>query len=231
MPRYARFLAMPLLIVALAGCHAREQAADTATTSAAEGSDALPKPASAGGPVTGMPARPGPGPVGPPAAASVETVAVPTVDATQDATSEAGAPDAASAPVAPSSGDDTTTAAEPTSDDAVAVVRAYYAALAAHDATRAGTYWAQGARPAAPAGVDADTTTLTADIGAPGRMDAAAGSRYLRVPVTVARTLRDGSVVRSSGMVTLRRAVVDGATPEQRAWRIVSADLVAAPSP
>jgi hypothetical protein len=62
-------------------------------------------------------------------------------------------------------------------------------------------------------------------------MDAAAGSRYVRVPVTVTRTLRDGGTVRSNGMVTLRRSVVDGATPEQRAWRIASADLAAAPTP
>jgi hypothetical protein len=62
-------------------------------------------------------------------------------------------------------------------------------------------------------------------------MDAAAGSRYVRVPVVVTRTLRDGSTVHSNGMLTLRRSMVDGATPEQRAWRIAAADFAGAPSP
>ena len=61
--------------------------------------------------------------------------------------------------------------------------------------------------------------------GTPGRLDAAAGSRYVEVPVTVEAAQRDGSVRRYAGSYTLRRAVVDGATAEQRAWRIASANL------
>ena len=51
------------------------------------------------------------------------------------------------------------------------------------------------------------------------------GSRYIEVPVSVEATSRDGKVRRFVGAYTLRRSVVDGATPEQRAWRIASADL------
>ena len=38
-------------------------------------------------------------------------------------------------------------------------------------------------------------------------------------------TQRDGSQLKFVGAYMLRRAVADGATPEQRAWRIASADL------
>jgi hypothetical protein len=62
-------------------------------------------------------------------------------------------------------------------------------------------------------------------LDAPARMEGAMGSRYIEVPVAVEATARDGSVRRYVGAYTLRRAVVDGATPEQRAWHIASADL------
>jgi hypothetical protein len=139
-----------------------------------------------------------------------------------DATSASG--------TAPANNDTASALPEPSVDDAVAVVRGYYAALAAHDTARAHAYWVQGTRPPASPGIDADTVSLSADIGAPGGLDAAAGSRYLKVPVTLTRTLRDGSTTRSSSIVTLRRSVVDGATPEQRAWRIAFVDVATTPT-
>jgi hypothetical protein len=62
-------------------------------------------------------------------------------------------------------------------------------------------------------------------VSAPGAIDAAAGSRFITIPVAITATRSDGSVHRFDGTYTLRRAVVDGATAEQRAWRIASADL------
>ena len=59
----------------------------------------------------------------------------------------------------------------------------------------------------------------------PGRIEGAAGSRYVTVPVTIQASHQDGSNHRYAGTYTLRRAVVDGASEEQRAWRIESADL------
>ena len=43
--------------------------------------------------------------------------------------------------------------------------------------------------------------------------------------MALAATQDDGSQRKYVGAYTLRRAVVEGATPEQRAWRIASADL------
>jgi len=45
------------------------------------------------------------------------------------------------------------------------------------------------------------------------------------VPLAVAATQRDGSLRKYVGTYTLRYSVVDGATPDQRHWRIASADL------
>ena len=56
-------------------------------------------------------------------------------------------------------------------------------------------------------------------------MEGAAGSRYVEIPVAVTARHEDGSLRRYAGSYTLRRAVVDGAGAEQRAWRIASAAL------
>ena len=238
MPRFVvRFsghsTALPLLVLALAACHGQQPS----TTTTATGTDdtatdtPLPKPAPASGPVTGMPSKPGPGPVGPPTSASDEENALATdgePGVQGDATATTAAGDATAGTPTTDAG---SAATEPTVEDAADVVRAYYAALVAHDPARAHAYWAPGMRPVAEPGTEPDTTGLAVDVGTPGRMDAAAGSRYVRVPVTLARTLRDGSTVRSATTVTVRRSVVDGATPEQRAWRITAADVAAAPTP
>ena len=132
---------------------------------------------------------------------------------------EAGTPEAP--PVQP---------VEPSPQDAVSVVRDYYAAIDARQFARAYALWsgggnASGQTPQQFAGGFADTSQVVVETDAPGRIDAAAGSRYIEVPVAVRATHADGSIHRYVGAYTLRRAVVDGASAEQRAWRIASADL------
>lgn len=68
-----------------------------------------------------------------------------------------------------------------------------------------------------------------ANVGGPGRIEGAAGSRYVTVPVRFTGTLRSGRVRVEDGTVTLRRSVVDGATAKQTRWRIYSVDVKAAP--
>ena len=66
-----------------------------------------------------------------------------------------------------------------------------------------------------------------AEIGAPGRIEGAAGSLYVQVPVVVYGRLRDGREFRQNGTVTLRRVNdVPGSTGEQRRWRITSGDAI-----
>jgi hypothetical protein len=61
-----------------------------------------------------------------------------------------------------------------------------------------------------------------ANVGAPGRIDAGAGQRYVTVPVQVYARLKEGRTpVYEIGSATLQRAGdVDGATPAQKSWRI-----------
>lgn len=68
--------------------------------------------------------------------------------------------------------------------------------------------------------------TYNAVVGAPGRIDAGAGQRYVTIPVTVTGASRDGGTFELSGpMVLHRTGPIDGATPEQRRWRIYQSDL------
>jgi hypothetical protein len=173
----------------------------------------LPAPTDTAGAVTGMPDEPGPGPVGPPV---VEQPEVPL--------------DENGNPLLPEAPQQEVAANGPTTEDAVAVIRNYYDAINSGDFDRAYVLWsdgggASGKTPRQFAAGFADTTGVSVEMQAPGDVGAAAGSRYLEVPVTITSTHRDGSQHRFAGKYVLRRAVVDGATPEQQQWRIASADL------
>ena len=219
-----------LCVLGLPACSGKDDAAkgdDGATVNAA----GLPKPEITGGSVTGMPDRPGPGQIGVPGPDAVPPIAsdadvLQPTDATSTGSVEPGLPGAAGTlpdelPLPPG---------EPTPQDALAVVRDYYASIDAHDYAHAYGLWSDGGRSSGKtvqqfADGFADTANVSVQVDAPGRIDAAAGSRYIRVPLTITASQRDGSTRRYIGTYTLRRAVVDGATAEQRAWRITSADL------
>jgi hypothetical protein len=107
--------------------------------------------------------------------------------------------------------------AESDVDSAVAVLRAYYDAIDKHDFAAAYMLWGDNGRSSGKsleqfsAGFDS-TASVTLEVGAPGRVEGAAGSRYIEIPVTVrARTTR-GTAQQFVGTYTLRRVVVDGAT-------------------
>jgi len=183
--------------------------------------ETLPAPSGASGSITGMPDTPGPGNVEPSGdmPAPPVTVLLPEDADVPIAGSDASNPE--------TTGVDVPTT-EPTPEDAVALVRNYYAAIEARDYDRAYLLWADGANRQTPeqfAAGFATTAHVAATIDTPGRMEAAAGSRYIEVPVAIESAQQDGSVRRYVGAYTLRRAVVDGATPEQRQWRIASADI------
>lgn len=184
------------------------------TASSGKPGEQLPAPSGTSGGVTGMPDRPGPGPVGPPVA---ELPEVPL-----DENGNPLLPDDAPA--------EAVATTEPTPDDAVAVIRDYYGAINSGDFSRAYVLWsdggnASGQSPQQFAAGFADTTGISVDMQPPGNVGAAAGSRYVEVPVAIVATQRDGSQRSYVGAYTLRRSVADGAAPEQRAWRIGSADI------
>lgn len=115
---------------------------------------------------------------------------------------------------------------------AAAVVQRYYSALNARDYDTAWRQWGE----TGPAGQTqaqfkagfARTRSTRVTIGALEPGDAAAGSIYQPVPVTVDATLDDGTRQQFRGTYILRRVNdVDGATPDQLRWHIASAKLTA----
>ena len=62
----------------------------------------------------------------------------------------------------------------------------------------------------------------------PGRIEGAAGSRYVEVPVLVSFRKADGTREKMEVSHTLRKSVVDGASATQRSWRITSSKVIPA---
>ena len=219
---------LPVLCLVLCLCACGDDT-DTSGRRNADGStvDALPQPEGASGSVTGMPDAPGPGEVG---QSSLELPA----DTQLASAGSVGLP--AEGVVAddglaqPSPGNEPAFESEPGPQDAVAVVRDYYAAINAGNFDGASALWSDGGKSSGQslqqfANGFTDTTGVSVQIKEPGRVDAAAGSRFIEVPVAIDAKQRDGSVRQYVGAYVLRRAVVDGASTEQRQWRIASADL------
>ena len=119
---------------------------------------------------------------------------------------------------------------EPSPERAADLIREYYRAIAEHRYRDAFAMWGSNGPPRGQTldefqrGFEA-TASVEVDVAPPGPVGAAAGSRYVEVPVRVTSRLRDGSRQTFAGTYTLRRRVVDGATPAQRAWSIYSASI------
>ena len=125
---------------------------------------------------------------------------------------------------------DTSTPAQDSTDDAATVVRAYYRAINERRYRDAYRLWASdGAASGKSLEVfrEGFASTASADVvlGTLGRIEGAAGSRYVEIPVRITAVATGGGRQAFIGTYTLRRSVVDGATPEQRAWRIHSAKI------
>jgi len=88
-----------------------------------------------------------------------------------------------------------------------------------------------GPSPAAFAGSFARYAEYHAQIGAPGKVDAGAGQRYVTVPVQAYGRGKDGRAFHETGTITLHRtADIEGATAAQKSWRIRSVDLKTRPA-
>lgn len=222
-----------LALAILGGCGDRPAATDRDAAAAMD--EGLPAPENAGGSVTGMPGRPGPGEVGPPRPPASDLPPEVAIDSEGNLIDADGLVGDDNLPPLPGTSpgmpaEPMPLADGPGPDEAVAVVRAYYEAINAGSYDRAHALWAGGGDASGQSpqqfadGFD-DTGKVAVEFMAPGRIGAAAGSRYIEVPVALRATNDDGSVHHYVGAYTLRRAVVDGATDEQRAWRIASADI------
>jgi hypothetical protein len=118
----------------------------------------------------------------------------------------------------------------------LAVLRDYYAAIDAGDYGRAYADWGDHGPPGHPtraafAAGFARTDSVRLAIGAPGRVEGAAGSRYADVPVTIHAYERGGRERVFTGTYTLRRTVVPGASATSRRWHLERATLHETRSP
>ena len=118
---------------------------------------------------------------------------------------------------------------EPTAQDAVALLEGYFADLDAGRYDEAYAAWRTGSNPQTLAEFEAGyahTTSVTAEIGEPGPIDAGAGQRYIEIPVTIQATLDDGTGQHFEGSYVLHHtANIPGATQEQLTWHIRSATV------
>jgi len=131
----------------------------------------------------------------------------------------------------PETAGDSISAADSTSPTrAVAWIRDYYKAIDDHRYRDAYAHWEQGGQASGKSFDEfregfGETERVEVTVGAPGPIGAAAGSRYIEVPVRIEARARGGERQIFSGSYTLRLSVVDGATPEQRSWHIYSAAI------
>jgi hypothetical protein len=113
--------------------------------------------------------------------------------------------------------------------NAVDVVKSYYAAIAAHDFERAYKDWGESGPPNQT--LDdfrrgfATTASVSVETGEPSRIEGAAGSRYIDIPVKIAARTTSNETQHFEGTYTLRRVVVDGASEAQRRWHIERASI------
>lgn len=118
---------------------------------------------------------------------------------------------------------------------AATIVQTYYALIGERKYAEAWKLWGDGGKASgqsddAFAASFATYSEYHANIGAPGREDAGAGQRYVTVPVQAYARLKTGKAAYWIGSVVLHRtADIDGATAEDKAWRIKSIDLKTAP--
>ena len=120
----------------------------------------------------------------------------------------------------------------PGPQDAVAVIAQYYVDIDAKRYRDAYQMWGDGGKASGKSFDEfakgfRETSTVRALPGMPGRIEGAAGSRYVTIPVIVNAQTRSGTMQHFEGSYDLRYTVVDGATSEQRTWHIYAAHMKA----
>jgi len=114
---------------------------------------------------------------------------------------------------------------------AIDVIHQYYSAINVRDYRRAYELWSGKGEASGQTFEqfrDGFSNTASVEIdtsGEPGDLEGAAGSQYATIPIRISARTKHGSGQHFAGEYVLRRSMVDGATPEQRSWRIYSAKI------
>jgi hypothetical protein len=117
---------------------------------------------------------------------------------------------------------------ETSAQGAANVVQTYFALVEAGKYQQAWQLWSGGGNASGMSAAEfaksfARYREYHANVGAPGRIEGAAGSLYVEVPVQIYGRLANGRPFNLRGPVTLRRVNdVPGSTAEQRKWHIAS---------
>lgn len=141
---------------------------------------------------------------------------------------------ASSPPQAPGSPMPSAANVEPRQQEAVQVIRDYYSAIDQRNYEQAYSAWADDGAASQQSFEEfkqgfVNTASTAVKVGEPGRIDGAAGSSYIEIPVTVTATTTDRTLQQFLGRYVLRRVNdVPGSTPEQRRWHFDSANLTQA---
>ncbi|MES2988407.1 MAG: hypothetical protein V4808_10920, partial [Pseudomonadota bacterium] len=127
-------------------------------------------------------------------------------------------------------------AIDETAQGAANVVQSYYALIGEKKFGEAWALWedvgkASGMSAQAFAASFDKYAAYNAQVGTPSAVDAGAGQRFVTVPVQINGKLKTGALVNMAGPVTLNRTIVDGASVEQKSWRIRTADIKPRPNP
>ena len=152
-------------------------------------------------------------------------------------------PSNSSLPVSPKAPDQSTSSLSPPSStaqssvssspqqEAAQIIRDYYSALNRQDYAAAYSTW-EGNGASSQQSFEqfrqgfANTASTSVEVGQPGRLEGAAGSSYIEIPVTVTAVTHSGTHQRFQGSYVLRRVNnIPGSTSEQRTWHIQSANL------
>jgi hypothetical protein len=110
------------------------------------------------------------------------------------------------------------------------MLESYFEAINAHQFHEAYHFWSDNG---AASGLTLEefargydrTRSTTYRAGSPGRIEGAAGSRYIKIPVTIEAVTTDGERRRFTGEFVLRRVVATGAGSNERRWHIYSASV------
>jgi hypothetical protein len=103
------------------------------------------------------------------------------------------------------------------------VVQSYFALVESGRFAEADELWSKGVERLDLTGYQ----EVHGNVGAPGNVEAGAGSLYVEIPVQIYGRLKDGKEFSSRGIMILRRVNdVPGSTEEQRRWHIMTAEFV-----
>ncbi|MEO8891112.1 MAG: hypothetical protein ABI417_06190 [Coleofasciculaceae cyanobacterium] len=124
-----------------------------------------------------------------------------------------------------------TTSSQGHQQQAVQVIRNYYNAIARRDYQQAYSAWDRDGAASQQSFKQfkqgfANTKSTAVEVREPGEIEGAAGSSYIKIPVTITAVTKDGTQQRFRGNYVLRRVNdVPGSTLEQRKWHIYAANL------